>query len=139
LVFFKVHYNGFITFDGVLDRQRCLERPGRVGAGIDFIAPYWATYKAGNVSWFMLEDESQKNDIIDDFRDTFPNNGIGEAATTDVLVITWLKMRSSGNSMFTVRKYHANPFYDVFLIVRLSCFGKWYVLHTAVTISFVSY
>jgi len=105
LVFFKVHYNGFITFDGLLDGQRCLERPGRVEAGIDFIAPYWATYKGGEVSWFMLDDVHQEKEIINDFKESFPGIGIGGPATTEVLVITWLKMRSSGNSMFTVRKY----------------------------------
>ena len=57
----------------------------------------------------MLSDQSKKNEILEDFRRTYNNNNdgnniIGNADNTEILVITWLRMRSSGRNGFTVRK-----------------------------------
>ena len=96
-----MHFNGFVTFDltatTVLGNARC---PSDSRFDNDFVAPYWLKYTQGTVHAYLLENDrtNDKNQILKDLREAGLLNG-GVATRTSVIVITWLRMRSSSDGV----------------------------------------
>jgi len=83
---------------------------------INAIIAYWCNYFAGSVHAFrMLDNNSQRSQIIDDLKKVNSDLEFDEQINIEVIVITWFKMESSG----------ANPDSTVFTVsINLPSFKK---------------
>ena len=96
-----MHFNGFVTFDGTstanLGNAIC---PIDNRVDNNFVAPYWLKYSQGTVHAYLLENDDDKEFILEDLiGGGLITRGFGNASSTTVIVITWLRMRSSGTGV----------------------------------------
>uniref|UniRef100_A0A7M5V667 Chitin-binding type-2 domain-containing protein n=1 Tax=Clytia hemisphaerica TaxID=252671 RepID=A0A7M5V667_9CNID len=98
----RIHYNGFISIGDEAaqeaDSTTCTLTDRFPG---NFIAPYWVLYMQGTVHTFLLENADSRRLIFVDLQEAKVLNGQNEAEflrASRILVITWLRMRSSGSA-----------------------------------------
>ena len=93
----QVHYNGFVTFDSTTRRSLgdniC---PQGLATKNDFVAPYWLKYFNGSVHAFLLNNNDDKQRIVQDLREADLLDATDPGEVT-IFVITWLRMRTSGD------------------------------------------
>ena len=96
-----MHFNGFVTFDAhTVEHHGNAGCPSGYRTETDFVAPYWLKYSQGTVHAYLLENNPDKDLILNDLiGGGLITQGFGNAGSTTVIVITWLRMRSGGTGV----------------------------------------
>ena len=70
---------------------------GSVPIQHDFVAPYWLKYYEGNVHAFLLNNNDNKQRIVQDLQEANLLDDTTDLGEVTIFVITWLRMRTSAN------------------------------------------